>query len=778
MTKSGSKKKNKASVSANDPFIIQGIETFGKQRPALWASTAAQEDLLASEAIDGMTPSLAKRLVQQLKAQTIEDILTSDEKAKSILADRWDKVSDDLYDLNEAGALPLMVWLRGVGFSGTMVRKTIQWLKNESEGIKPPQAFISWSKDPHSLSEIPGITFERADQIALKLGCLPNSEARLIAAAREALRKQCDDAGGGASLSTVKNITATLLRSNNALSVPEAHTATQEAMSLAVKKGTAKFATDEDGSELIFSADLYEAEERSSHLLLKMSQDQNHLSKEDLDQRVKQLEVQEQLTLSDEQRNAIETVFKGRISIICGKPGAGKTTLLKCLGPLLEQKGKIFYAAPTGKAAKRMSQALKRHASTIHRLLNIGMQDDFADTKNGIKDADAIILDEASMIDSKMLHRILKSLGPQTALIFLGDPDQLPSVGAGKVLKDLIDSKALPVAMLNEPRRASANSAINIVARTIGRGEYMDFRDKTQDCVWLDEPKPAQIATRIANILLGNASKKYDPIKDVQVITPSNKGAAGVAELNIALQKALNPPAKDKPEWEIKEGLLLRLGDKVMQTTNDYEKDVVDLRGSEPKATKGIFNGDVGYVTGFEMHGSQKKVKVTFDTGDVLYDLKEASQSLTLAYACTVHKFQGSEAPLIFVAVPADVAHPLRTRNSIYTAITRAKEKCIVIGEESVLRTCIKRDALSTRKTRLKGLLTGAITVDISSSGEVKAISEGKALHLAIAPVLNALREEEVAVAGFDEISRRIDGLDAGPAEPEEEKPKRRARSL
>lgn len=702
---------------------------------AMWATRSQQEDLLTSGAIDGVTPSQGKRLAAFFGEETFAAIHRWEPGAKGILADKWDTVSSQVHELDDIKALPLMVWLRGAGFSGTMVKKTVSWLINESDLGNPPDALAIWKQDPHRLSEIPGITFDRADAVALKLGCLPDGEQRLLATSREALRVACDEAGGGAHLATARGLVAKLLRSNDALPGREAQALSVKAMELSVQRGNAKFAKDEDGSELIFSADLYEAEEKSAHLLLKMSKEPTSLDIEGLTERIKALEEASGLTLSEEQDQAVRTIFKGRVSIICGKPGAGKTTLLKCVGPLLEQGGKkIFYAAPTGKAAKRMSQALGRVATTIHRLLNIGMDDKDSGASSNIKDADAVILDEASMVDSKMLHRILRSLGPKTALIFLGDPNQLPSVGAGKVLRDLIDSNTLPTATLNQARRQSEHSAIVQVARAIGEGRLPEFRDREKDCLFLDEPRLDRIAPRIAQMLLGAAAKRgYDPVKDAQILTPGNKGMAGVNELNIQLQNLLNPAAPEKAQTEIKEGLMLRVGDKVMHTTNDYERETTLSAGAgEPdKLTKGVFNGDVGFVTAIEGHGFAKRVKVSFDTGVSSYELKDAV-ALTLAYACTVHKFQGSEAPLVFVVIPDGLSPMLRNRNSVYTAITRAKEKCIVIGDERVLRESVKKDALLGRKTRLKGLLTGAITVDLSSSGAVRAISEGKGMELAI----------------------------------------------
>lgn len=734
------------------------------------------EHVLGSGALDGFTPGTAKRLVGRFGSQAVSAIESWDIEAKAILGERWNHASDEI--LEHAEAIPMLSFLLKRGFSGLMARKTMIWQRHESEWSTPAMAMAAWEADPYLLSDIPGITFERADRIALEQGTLADSKERLLACAREALRMSCDDAGGGARLPDAQNQARKLLAMNGALEYKRVSELAQSCLDLAASEGIAKMTKDEAGKPMVFSAELYEAEERAAHVLLEMLEERCPLKVDDLSARIEQLEATTGLTLHDEQRKALSVLFQGRVSVICGKPGSGKTTLLKCAAPLLEDGAKkVLYAAPTGKAAKRMSQSLGRQAVTLHRLLSIGRGEGgpgkkkikFADEAAAIalRYADAVVVDESSMLDSKMFLRLLKALGPRTSLILVGDPQQLPSVGAGKVLRDLIDSGRVPTAIMTKIMRQSANSSITTVARSIGDGAWVDFRERDSDCLFLDAQDATQIAPRIAKMLLGAARSKYDPMKDCQILCAGNKGPAGVHAMNVQLQNALNPPSRLKAQSEIKEGMILRVGDKVMQLTNDYEREikakslvqagvvaenevspfeVISNAASEvtPKITaadvdvdvlpdqeigvkKGVFNGDVGYIEEISERPLPGKVLVRFDDGVAQYEFKEAASALTLAYACTVHKFQGSEAPLIYFVMHESAPSILRTRNLVYTAITRAKSKCIVMGSESALRQAVSRDALAGRRTRLKGLLDGSISVDETASAENLARSERQA---------------------------------------------------
>ena len=789
--------------------------------------TSDIERVLGSGALEGFTPGVARQLCARFGAKTVEAIATWDHDAKTLLGARWGKASDEI--LEHAEAMPMLAWLLRRGFSGVMARRVMVWQRHESDLKTPESALAAWAADPYLLSDVPGVSFERADRLALEAGVDPEGSVRLLACAREALRISCDDAGGGATLDDAQAKARRLLEANSRAAPSRISELARDCLELAQREGIAKMAKDERGRPMVFSAELYEAEEKSAHMLLSMLEQPSPLSASDLDERVAALEASTRLTLHDEQRAALATLFKGRIAVVCGKPGSGKTTLLKCAAPLLEDGGKkVLYAAPTGKAAKRMSQSLGRRAVTLHRLLGVGFEGDkkgkgkpAAGLSDGaavhVKDADAVVVDESSMLDSKMFLRLLRSLGPRTALILVGDPQQLPSVGAGKVLRDLIDSGRAPTAIMTKIMRQSAQSSITSVARAIGEGRWVDFRERDADCLFLDAPDAGEIANRIAKMLLGAARSKYDPMKDCQILCAGNKGGAGVHEMNARFQALLNPPEAGKSQALIKEGLTLRVGDKVMQLTNDYERELRELGSARAQAgaaaaglagrpssldlfaqvtaeldeesgaageslgKTGVFNGDVGYVEEILERPLPGRVRVRYEDGVAEYDFKEASMALTLAYACTVHKFQGSEAPLIYFVMHESTPMPLRTRNLVYTAITRAKQKCIVMGSESALRAAVSRDALIGRRTRLKGLLDGSISVDETAGAAVLAHSERQSFERIVREAAADMREDSrqeqaeppVASGGRKEFSGSIEPPLAAP-EPR----RRRARAL
>lgn len=708
--------------------------------PAIRAEMAFA--LLDRGAIEGVTSASARRLVERLGEQALSAILEGSASAGSILgAERLERARADL--AAKADGLEMIGWLCERGFTGLMACKAWEWAKHERGASKAPIAahlLQSLKADPHLLSDIPGVSFTRADQVALSMGIDPKGAQRLAACAREALRQACDQAGGGAPLPEALKLLSGLIGSNGACAFSELAPLARTALDRAIELNHCKEAPGPGGSRMLFSAEFHLAEEQAAALILRMAKDPCPLDDARLDERIALREAEDGISLNEGQKGAIRTMFQGRCSIVCGKPGAGKTTLLRVAAPLLEAQGlkRVLYAAPTGKAAKRMSQSIGQKAQTIHRLLGLvpGEDDAPSEDLNDLRSADAIVLDETSMLDSRLFARLLRAIGPKTALILMGDPDQLPSVGAGKVLRDLIDSKALPTAMLTEVMRQAQDSAINQAALSLAAGRAPSFGEKDADCVFLPARDAGQIAGRIAKMLLGNASASgIDPIRDAQVLCPSNKGEAGVAEMNRKLQALLNPPDASKPEMEIAPGEILRRGDKVMQTSNDYERSRFDQPSPlADRKGKGVYNGDVGVIERVEP-GFSGRVWVRFDEGCCSYSQKEARQSISLAYACTVHKYQGSETPVAFVLAHESTPYPLRTRNLLYTAITRAKRKCVIMGDERILRDCAATESITRRNTRLRGLLDGTIPFE-RPDAELLSLSEEKALE----------REMELAV--------------------------------
>jgi exodeoxyribonuclease V alpha subunit len=365
--------------------------------------------------------------------------------------------------------------------------------------------------------------------------------------------------------------------------------------------------------------------------------------------------------LSSEQRAAIEMALTHPVSILTGGPGTGKTTCLKALITALEAQPKTYaLASPTGRAAKRLSEATGRSARTIHRLLEYSPIEGFKHNDENPLDLDFLVVDEASMLDLLLTNNLLKAVRPGTHVLFVGDVDQLPSVGAGDVLRDLIDSGIVPVTRLNTIFRQAAHSKIITNAHLINQGKFPDFSQGEGDFFLFPADDAAAAADWVLQIVTERIPQKFgfDPIHDIQVLAPIYRGPAGVTVLNDRLQEKLNPPTNSKPERRLF-GTVFRLGDKVMQTQNNYDKDV--------------YNGDIGFIRSMDV--IEQTLTVNFDGKPVAFDWSEADQ-LSLAYAISVHKAQGSEVPVVVMPIVTQ-HYMMLQRNLLYTAITRARKLCV-----------------------------------------------------------------------------------------------------
>jgi exodeoxyribonuclease V alpha subunit len=395
--------------------------------------------------------------------------------------------------------------------------------------------------------------------------------------------------------------------------------------------------------------------------------------------------------LSDEQQSAIQTALTSQISVLTGGPGTGKTTCLKALIAALEsQKKRYALASPTGRAAKRLSEATDRPASTIHRLLGFSPKEGFKyNTENSLP-VDFLVVDETSMLDLILANNLLKALKPGTHLLLVGDVDQLPSVGAGDVLRDVIASGTVPVTRLTQIFRQAADSWIITNAHKINAGEMPVFSPPSDgvqgkgDFFLFPAEDAAVAADWVVDVVTERIPTKFgfDPVREVQVLAPMYRGAAGVRILNERLQEKLNAPTAKSPQKRLF-GTTFRPGDKVMQIQNNYDKDV--------------FNGDIGFISGIDL--VEHILTVEIDGRRIDYDFNEADQ-LVLAYAVTVHKAQGSEFPV--VVLPMVTAHYLMLqRNLLYTAITRAKELCVLVGARRAIGMAVQNNKVAQRHTAL-----------------------------------------------------------------------------
>jgi exodeoxyribonuclease V alpha subunit len=417
---------------------------------------------------------------------------------------------------------------------------------------------------------------------------------------------------------------------------------------------------------------------------------------------IQDFEKKNGISFHDKQIEAITGAAENGIEIITGGPGTGKTTIIKCILNIFERAGKkVLMGAPTGRAAKRMSEATGRESKTIHRLIDLSVsseEDEVLFDEDETLNCDVVIIDEASMIDVMLMNNLLKAIKPKTRLILVGDVDQLPSVGAGKVLEDIIDSGAFPVVKLQFIYRQGKESFITTNAHRINTGVMPVLNAKESDFFFIqgnDSEDSLQKVIELVTTRLPKFNEKWDRVKDFQILTPMRKGELGVYNLNLVLQKALNPRRKKYSFTD------LQIGDKVMQTKNNYmiKWRKVKRTFGEPPEGQGIFNGDIGYVT--DINEEDNTVSVLFDEDKIVEFESQDLDELELAYAVTIHKSQGSEFKVVLV--PLFMGPPLlMSRNLIYTAVTRARELIVLVGSQKALSYMIKNTKTYDRHTSLK----------------------------------------------------------------------------
>lgn len=455
-----------------------------------------------------------------------------------------------------------------------------------------------------------------------------------------------------------------------------------------------------DDEEYVFRRSYYLAEENiAKNILARTLKKQG---KKDYSNEIEKVSEKNSLVLSEEQVTSIQNCLNNSISIITGGPGTGKTTIIKCIIDILENIKKDYVlCAPTGRAAKRITQTTGKDAKTVHRLLEITKVDDndldmFFETEVKEVEADVLILDEASMMDCLMMNNLFKAIKEKTQIIIVGDVDQLPSVGPGSVLKDIIDSNTVNVVYLKQIYRQSSQSDIIVNAHKVNAGEYPSFKTKDTDLFFIKtnniEDTLANVSSLVAYRLESFA--KFDIMKDLQILTPMKKTELGTVHLNNTIQEILNKKTSEKKEREVG-NKKFREGDKVMQIINNYDKKF-SINGED---FTGIYNGDIGFIQ--KIDSVAQKMYILFDDEKLIpYDFEELDQ-LELAYAVTIHKSQGSE--FDYIILPLFTGYQkLFTRNLLYTAMTRAKKMLIIVGSKSVIDYMVTNTDSKNRKTGLK----------------------------------------------------------------------------
>lgn len=650
------------------------IETFATTKPS---TVAGIEKYLGSGLVRGIGKVMAERLVQRFGLQTLEIIESEPGRLAEVegigpvrrasIAAAWEEQRE---------IRQVMIFLQSHGVSSSHAVRI--WKQYGDRAI----AVVS--ENPYRLAiDVYGIGFKTADKIARNLGVPPDSPRRAEAGVLHVLAELSDE--GHVYLPKPELVAGAkeILELEPAL-IDDA-VATMAASAQVVVEPLA--AAEESA---VYLSALHAAEAGLAGALRELQSAPVRPLAIDVEKALAWFEARAGLALAPEQREAIRQATASKVLVITGGPGTGKTTLVNGIIQILERKGRrVLLAAPTGRAAKRMSEATGREAKTLHRLLEFSPRDRaFQRNAENPLEADLVILDETSMVDTVLGYHVLRALPRHCQLVLVGDVDQLPSVGPGSVLGDLIRSGAVPVVRLQHIFRQAEQSLIVTNAHRINRGELPRIENRDgSDFFVLAEDDPERILATLKGLVSERLPRKYglDPVRDIQVLTPMHRGLLGAGNLNQELQGLLNPggPALQRG------GRTLRRGDKVMQIRNNYDLDV--------------FNGDVGQVEAIEE--TDQLVQVRFDERRVSYTFSELDE-LVHAYACTVHKSQGSEYPC--VVLPLHTQHfTLLQRNLLYTAVTRGKRLVVVVGSRRALAIAVRNGSTKERHTRLAERLRG-----------------------------------------------------------------------
>jgi len=646
------------------------------------ASVAGIESYLGSGMIKGIGPKLAGRITSRFQESTFEVIEDSPERlleVPGIGMDRLGKINAAWQEQKQVKEI--MVFLHGHGVSTNLAVKIYKTYGDDSLQIV--------QQDPYRLErDIYGVGFKTADRIAQALGLPPEHPSRIEAGLVFALNELSDNGHVYAPRELLAERAVELLGVAPDLIPPALDRLTTEdrirpdLVSAPVSNSSSDHKQISEtrapyNIPVIYLTPFYHGEKGVAERLRALAEHPTAYRST--------LPMFDGTDLSAEQQAAIHMALHDPVSILTGGPGTGKTTCLKALILALEMQGRsVQLASPTGRAAKRLSEASERQARTIHRLLEFSPLEGFKHNENNPLTVDFLIVDEASMLDLLLMNNLLKALKPGTHLLLVGDVDQLPSVGAGDVLRDLIESHLVPVTRLNTIFRQAAGSGIIRNAHRINAGKMPEFAKENGDFFLFPAEDASAAADWVVDLVTTRIPAKfgYDPVTEIQVLAPMYRGPAGVMLLNERLQNHLNPPAASKPERKLY-GTVFRIGDKVMQVQNNYDKDV--------------YNGDIGFIQGIDP--VEQELRVDFDGRTVAYDWSEADQ-LTLAYVISVHKAQGSEFPVVVMPVVTQ-HYTMLQRNLLYTAITRARELCVLTGNRKAIHIAVHNNKVAQRFSAL-----------------------------------------------------------------------------
>ncbi len=643
---------------------------------------------LSSGMIHGIGEKMAKKIVDKFGVSTLDIIQNNPHRLSEVDGIGQKKIDQIVKSYEENRELRnIIIELSPYGITPNYCMKIYKKYKNKAIEVI--------NKNPYKLAEdIRGVGFKIADNIASKIGIEKNSKDRVS-----------------------QGILYTLNQSlgNGHTYLPE-NILIQEAIKLLEVKGELvkecilELAYDQkihiekkDNQHLIYLIPYYLSENGVCKQIIKLSQHEFKDLNIDIEEEIRVVEKEEGIKLANNQMLAVKEAIEGGVVIITGGPGTGKTTTINTIIKIFENNNQeVVLAAPTGRAAKRMSETSSKEAKTIHRLLEMGYATDsdelqFMKNEEEPIKADVIIIDEVSMVDILLMYSLLRAIKPGTRVILVGDSDQLPSVGAGNVLKDMIDSCVIKVVRLTEIFRQAQESMIVVNAHKINNGQPLHLNSKGKDFFFIRKNTNEEIINEIIGLVSERLPKFYnvDKLKDIQVLSSMRKGDLGVTNLNIELQKYLNKPEKYKVEENFQRRIF-RVGDKVMQIKNNYTRKWENEDKTD--SGEGIYNGDIGYV--YHIDKDKRIVYVIFDQVKIVSYTYDELDELDHSYCTTIHKSQGSEFPI--VVIPITWAPPmLLSRNLLYTAVTRAKKLVVLVGDVKYLEYMIKNNRINNRHSNL-----------------------------------------------------------------------------
>lgn len=672
---------------------------YGKQlqvdfcEKAMPTTKEGMERYLASGLIKGLGPKTAKKIADRFGEATFyvieekPDLLTEIKGITYEKAQRISEVFSEQFELRN-----VMVFLQGYDVSPAFAMRIYKKYKSRT--------FEIVKTNPYRLAdEVSGIGFLMADKMAASAGIAENSPERVRAAIKYILNMATTK---GDCYLPKENLLAQV---NELLHLDE----------LVIENGIRELQVESQvwqeklyGRDVVYLNFYYYAEMAVAKRLLELSLEKQEINPDKIEREIARVEKETGVTLAVEQKQAVQSAMSGGVLIITGGPGTGKTTTINTILRLLEDDGQeVVLAAPTGRAAKRMTEATGVEAKTIHRLLGTTYVSDdtrkqvFEKNEDDPIEADALIVDETSMVDLQLMHALLKAVANGTRVIFVGDVDQLPSVGAGNVLKDMIRSDCLEVIRLQHVFRQAQESAIIMNAHRINQGEEPILNESGTDFFFVRRSYAEEVLHGIRDLVTTRLPEftGCDPLTQMQILTPMRKGILGVQNLNQMLQETLNPPSPKKVEKEFRQ-IVFREGDKVMQIKNNYNMvwRIYNSSGRRTDEGLGVYNGDAGRISKIDKH--EESLQVVFDDGKLVdYDWNQLEE-LELAYAITIHKSQGSEYPVVILPIYSGPPM-LMTRNLLYTAVTRAKQFVVLAGLKETVASMVHNDKEVGRFTGL-----------------------------------------------------------------------------